>query len=244
MNGNRWRESRRRATRSAPSSVGSATSDATTSGNAVASPDTTPAAPRASALAASGSSRRRRRAFDQVGLDAVERRVGDLEAGEVGDLVAESLHDRQGDGVTAARGDLVQEERRRRARGRDGREVARELLLVERVVRRGDGGDRIHSGAGRVLGEGDAVGGRLRAAVDDDGKPPRARLDEEVCGAPSFLERQEQALAGRPQREDAVEPVVGEELHEGREAVLVELRSPVSEGVAAAARAPFSTREP
>jgi hypothetical protein len=108
--------------------------------------------------------------------------------------------------------------------------VARELLLVEGVVRRRDRRDCLRARPGCVLGEGDAVGSRLRAAVDDEGQPPCARLDEELGSAPPFLERQEQAFARCAQCKDAVEPVVGEEVDEGRERVLVELRPTLAEG--------------
>ena len=132
---------------------------------------------------ASGSTDEDVETFDEVRLDAVEGGVGDLQAGEVRNLFAQPLHDRQGNGVAAARRDLVQEERCRRARVGDGREVTRELRFVEGVVR------------------------RSTAATASTPRPPRARRARR--SRPSSARRSERrgrAVLRRPRRKSSAAP--------------------------------------
>ena len=66
--------------------------------------------------------------LDQVRLELLPRRVGDLEAGEVRRLVAQSCDHLERDRVTASRSELVDVERQRCARCRCRSEVLEELV--------------------------------------------------------------------------------------------------------------------
>ena len=73
-----------------------------------------------------------------------------------------------------------------------------------------------------MLGERDGVGRRLGAAVDGDVQAPRGGLDEELGRAAALGNREQDALAGRAQREQPVEAGAREEVDERRERSLVE----------------------
>ena len=82
--GNRSTKARSSPRRAAPFEVGSRTTAATSAGNAEASADTAPTAPasRASWMSASGPDEDVE-TREEVALEALERRVGDLQPGEV-----------------------------------------------------------------------------------------------------------------------------------------------------------------
>ncbi len=98
-----------------------------------------------------------------------------------------------------------------------------QLLGVEGEVRRRDHGHRVGAGLGRVLGELDGVGGRLRAAVDGDLEPPGGRREEELGGALPLGDVEEDALARRAEGEDPVDSVTGEKVEVRPECVRVEV---------------------
>ena len=148
----------------------------------------------------------------QIRRHAVERRVGDLHAGEVRGEAAQLLDHARRDRVAAAGGELVDVERRRRARGGRGREVRQLLRLVQREVRRRDHGDSRHAERGRVLGELDRVGRRLRAAVDRDVDPPVRGGRERRRDPLPLLDGEEHALARRAEHEHAVDSAGHEEV--------------------------------
>ena len=156
--------------------------------------------------------------FEQVGREAVERRVGDLQAGEVRRPLAQLGDDRERDGVAARALELVDVERQRRARGGGRDEVLEQRALVELEVRRPDHGDRVGARLRGVRRERDGVRGRLRAAVRGYLQPARRGRDEGLEHAPPLVDAEEDPLAGRPEREQAVEPGRGEEVDVRRNA--------------------------
>ena len=97
-----------------------------------------------------------------------------------------------------------------------------ELVLVEREVRRRDDGDRVCTECCRVLGERDGVGSRLRATVHRDLQAPCGRFVEAFRHAAALVDGEQHALAGRPESEDPVEPVSGEEVDVSGEGGLVD----------------------
>ena len=98
--------------------------------------------------------------------------------------------------------------------------------LVEREVRRADHGDRRRTGLGRIGGERDRVGCRLRAAVGSDVEPAGSCLDEQAQATPPLLDREEDSLAVRAEREHAVEPGCHVWLDERAERLVVESALP------------------
>ena len=144
-------------------------------------------------------------ALDQVRREPLERGIGDLQPGEVGRALAELVQHRQRDGVAARPLELVDVERRRRARCSRGGEVLEQGTLVELEVRRPDHGDRVHACPRGMRGELDRVGGRLRAAVGRDLQPPGGRGDERLDDSPPLVGPEEQPFSGGPEREQAVE---------------------------------------
>ena len=97
--------------------------------------------------------------------------------------------------------------------------------LVERKVRRADDHDRIRADLGRVRGESDRLGGRLRAALDGHLQPVVGRLQEEIGGETPLALLEEDSLSRSAEREDAVEPGFDEEVDERPERIVVELAS-------------------
>ena len=79
-------------------------------------------------------------------------------------------------------------------------------LLVELEVRRADDDDGVGSHLGRVHGERHGVRGRLSPAVNGHLQPLVGRLQEEIGHVATLLDAQEDPFAGRPEREDPVEP--------------------------------------
>jgi hypothetical protein len=195
---------------------------ATTSGNADASAETAPTAPTFSAGAISPVPDEDVQTLDQVRLELLPGPIGDLHAGEVGRPVAEPLDHGRRHGVPAGDRELVDVEGQRRARRRGGHEVPELGRLVEREVRRRDHSDRVGADLGRVSGENDRVGRRLRAGVDRDLQPPRRRLDEQLGCALALGDREQDPLAVRPQRKQPVEPSRREEVGDRAETFLVE----------------------
>ena len=161
-------------------------------------------------------------ALEQVRREAVERRVGHLQAGEIRGPLAQLVQHRQRHGVPARALELVDVEGRRRARCRRRGEVLHERALVQLEVRRPDHGDRVRPGLGRVRRERHRVGRRLRAAMDGDLEPAGGGTQEELERAPPLVGREEDPLAGRAEREDPVQPAVGEEAEVRGERGLVE----------------------
>ncbi len=103
-----------------------------------------------------------------------------------------------------------------------------ELVRVEGEVRRRDHGDRVRAGLGCMFGERDGVCGGLCAAMDGDLELAAAR-DEELGHPFALVDVEEHALAGRPEREQAVDAVRREEGDVRLEGALVELRAGAEE---------------
>ena len=165
-------------------------------------------------------------AFDQVRREAVEGRVGDFQACKVRCTPAQLVQDRERDGIPTGALELIDVERQRCAgRGRGG-EMLDQGALVELEVRRADHRDRVRAGLGRVGGEHDGVGRRLRAAVHRDLESSRRGSHVELERAPALLDREEDPLARRPEREDAVEPARGQEADVRTERLLVQAPVP------------------
>ena len=105
-------------------------------------------------------------------------------------------------------------------RGLDGCGIPREAYVgIELEVGRADHGDSRDAGLGRVRREVERVDGRLRAAVRDDRQRP---CEEELEHALPLGDGEQDPLAGRPEREDPVEPARGQVLDIRREGTLVE----------------------
>ena len=177
---------------------------------------------------------------EEIRLDALPRRVGDLHPGEVVAPLAQPLEHLERHGVAAARGELVDVERQRRARGRGRLEVDVQLLGVEREVRRRDHGDRVGADLGGVLGELDGVGGRLRAAVHGDLEPSggrrRGRARRRACARPTSKRTPSPVV---PRARIPSSPWPARKSRYGPNASASRSPPPVS-GVRAAARAPRS----
>src|SRR5581483_3424346 len=167
--------------------------------------------------------------LDQVRREALERRVRDLQPGEIRHLLAQTIDHLDRHGVPARARELVYVERSRRARPRCGGEMREQRALVQREVRRRDHGDAVGADRGCVLREGDRVRRRLGAAVDRDLEASRARVAEELCRAAPFGRGQQDPLARRTKREDAVEAAAREEVDERRKRLLVERGATVAE---------------
>jgi len=159
----------------------------------------------------------------EVPGEALERRIRHFEPGEVRRIAAQLLQHGGGDRIACRRRELVDIERERRARGRGGQEVGVLRRLVEREVRGPDDDDRVGSDLGRVRGEANCLRRRLRAALNGYLEPVIGRLQKEVGDAAPLFLRQEDSLAGRPEREHAVESGRDEEVDERTERILVEL---------------------
>ena len=157
--------------------------------------------------------------------EALPRRVRDLEPDDVLRVLAQPFEDSRSDRVPGGRRELVDVERQRRAGQRGGQEVRMLRALVELEVRRPDDDDRVGADLGRVRSEGDGVGGRLRPAVDGDAKPSIGRLQEEIGHVSTLLDPQQDPLARRAERKDAVEPRSDEEVGQRLERCLVDLGS-------------------
>ncbi len=142
----------------------------------------------------------------EVGNDLLERRLADLQAGQVVRALADAPDHVDGDRVSAARGEGIDEEGERRARGGGGYQVLGQRRRVEREVRRRDHRHCVSAdlrGVGRQV---DGVGGGLRASVDDEHAPDRRPKDD--CGALALVQGEEDPLAGRAAGECAVRSVV------------------------------------
>ena len=95
-------------------------------------------------------------------------------------------------------------------------------LLVELEVRRADDDHGVGSHLGRVHGERHGVRSRLSPAVNGDLQALVGRLQEEIGHLATLLDAQEDPFAGRPEREDAVEARLDEEVDERPERVVVD----------------------
>ncbi len=182
---------------------------------------------------------------DEVRLDPLEGRIGDLHAGQVRRDLPQLLDDSDRDGVAAHLRELVDVERRRRAAAAAAAKWARSDASSSWKY----GGPMTATAAAPaprcVFDERDRVAGRLRAAVDGDVEAPGARGEEEVGDPLALVQREEDALAGRSHGEDPVEPARGEEVGQRLERVPRRASAPPSRsGVTAAASAPLITGEP
>ena len=219
-----WNGKRSSAARTSPTSPArSRTSRATSSGKTAASPETAPTAPLSSPRTTSDSApTNTSRPGDEVGLHVLERLVRHLQAREVRRQSAHARDRRGRDRVPRARPKLVQVERQRGA-GLGGRgEMADERLLVELVVRRPDDRDRVRADLFRMCGERDRLGRRLRAAMNCDVEPVPGRVHEQRGRTLALVGREQDALAGRAQRQDPVQPARAEVLDVRSERALVE----------------------
>jgi methylglutaconyl-CoA hydratase len=169
-------------------------------------------------------------AFDEVGLDLLERRIRDLQAGKIGSGLAEAVHDVERDRVTARRLELVEIERRRSARCGGESEMLQQRVAVEPEIRRADDRDGVGPGSGGVLGEGDRVGGRLRTAVHGHLEPSASRREAELGHPSALVDGEEEALAGRAHGEHPVQAALGEKREVRLERLLVEGRTAVAKG--------------
>ena len=100
---------------------------------------------------------------------------------------------------------------------------------VELEVRRPDHGDSVGARFRGMGGEGDRVGGRLRAAVGGHQGTTPDRLEPELEPAPALVDREEDGLAVRAEREHAVDAGADEEVGIRHECVPVEPRAAVLE---------------
>lgn len=169
-------------------------------------------------------------AFDQVRLDAVKRRIRDLQPPKVRQLITKRVHNVDGDRVADPSLELVEVERDGSACAGSGPEVRSELGRREGEVRWADGRNSRDTELGGVLAERDRLARRLRPAMHDDVEASGGCLDEELRRAFPLVEREEEALASRPEHEDSVQAVVGEEVHVGTKGVLVQPLAVVAQG--------------
>ena len=131
-------------------------------------------------------------------------------------------------GVPGARGELIHVERKRLAGAGGGQEVRVLLAVVERVVGRPDHGHGVGLDASSVGGEPDRFGSGLRPAVDRDGETGRPLRQEQLGRPHALLRREQDALAGRSEREDPVEAPIRQECGHRPERVAVECGPAVS----------------
>jgi methylglutaconyl-CoA hydratase len=167
--------------------------------------------------------------LDEIRLQTLPGRVGDLHADEVRHPLAETLDHGQRHRVPARLGELVEVEGRRRGGVGGGLEVGEERGLVQQEVRRRDDGDGVRPRCGCVRREGDRIGGRLRPAVHGDSESAATCLDEELARPLSLVGPEQDPFAGRAHGEDAVETPSRQELGERGERLLVERRPAVAE---------------
>ena len=66
--------------------------------------------------------------------------------------------------------------------------------------------------------------------MDGDLEPGPSCIEEQARGPFSLLDREQDPLAGRAEREDAVEPAVSQIVDVGAERLLVESVAPVAQG--------------
>ena len=125
--------------------------------------------------------------------------------------------------------ELVDVERKRRARRRCREEVRALRLRVELEVRRPDHRDGVGARLRRVRRERDRVRGRLRSAVSGHEHPVANGLDPERQAAAPLVDREQYGLAVRPECEHSVEPGAHEEVRVRPERRLVEPRGAVVE---------------
>jgi sarcosine oxidase subunit beta len=107
--------------------------------------------------------------WNQVWLDAFERGVRDLEAGEVRGHVVEPLHDRERDCVSAPCRELVDVERNRLGCLRGDHKVLLDRPLIQREVGRSNHRDSCRAMACGMFGQGGCLTGGLGTAVHYDG---------------------------------------------------------------------------
>ena len=145
-----------------------------------------------------------------------------LRPGEVRHPLAQLEQHRHRDCVAAGALELVDVERERRARARRRLEVIEQRALVELEVRRPDHRDGVDARLSRMRREHDRVGGRLGAAVCSDLQAAPRGGQEELDRPLSLLDAEQEPFAGRPEREQAVEPARREKVDVRAERRLVE----------------------
>ena len=204
-------------------------------------PETAPAAPAASSRRRSAppAPTKTSSPSTQVRREPVERRVRDLQPGEVRRPLAQLEQHRDRHGVAARALELVDVERERRARApprpRSGR-AARARRAGSTAGRSRRPRRRRPRRRARRARPCRRSSGRRSAR---DQQAALRRGEEELECPPALLDAEEQPLPRRPEREQAVEAARGEEVDVRAERVLVEPRRRAS-GVTAAARAPRS----
>ena len=159
---------------------------------------------------------------DQVRLEALPGRFGDLQAGEVRHALAQSLDHRQRHGVAAAGREGVDVERQRGAGERRRRQVLEQRPVVEREVRGCDHRYTDGAGLGRVRRQRGGVRRRLGAAVGHDREPAGGR-EIRLQRATALGRREQHALARGAAHERAVGAAGAQERREVPDRVLVDL---------------------
>ena len=149
-----------------------------------------------------------------------ERRLADLQPGEVLGRVADPCDDLERHRVAAPRGERVDVERERRAGLGGGQEVGRQRIGIEREVGRRDDRDGIGRDLAGVRGEHHRLGGRLRPAVDDQPAPNRGAKDDRR--PLPFVGAEQDPLAGGAAGEDSVGAALLEEADHRPDRGLVE----------------------
>jgi hypothetical protein len=99
--------------------------------------------------------------------------------------------------------------------------MCEQLGLVEREIGRRHHGDPVRADIRGMSRELDRVPRRLGTTVHRDEQSAPRGLDVELCRPHPLLDRQQEALARRPQREQTVKPAGREEVDVGSNSVLV-----------------------
>ena len=100
--------------------------------------------------------------------------------------------------------------------------MCEQLRFVEREVRRPHHGDGRGTDVRCMRSEFDGVPGRLRARVHGDREPLGSGLDEQLRRTHPLLDRKQESLARRPERQQAVDATARKEVHVRPERVLVQ----------------------
>ena len=196
------------------------------SGNTDASPETAPAAPSSRQR---GPRRRRRRRGLRAGTAAPPRAACPRPSARRGSARARAgarpAHRHR---IAAPRLELVDVERQRLARARRGREVRQQRLVVERVVRRPDDGDpRPRPTPPRARPARPSPRSSARRSARSPAARPASRKSSAARRRSAAGEQD--PLAGRAEREDAVEATGREKAEVRPESLLVQGGAVVAE---------------
>ena len=151
-------------------------------------------------------------AVEEIGLKGVERRIRDLEPGEVRGVVAEPAQHLEIERIARGRGELVDVERERLAGSGRGNEMSALRLGIELEVRGPDHRDRVGACFGSMRSQLDGLGGRLGTAMGGDEKPVVRGGAEELEAALALGDIEQHRLSVRPEREHPVEPTGDEKI--------------------------------